>query len=155
MILSLDTNVLVDVMRGQKRHVRDRMDEALASGANLVVSTIVAQELAMGAHLSARPEAQLETLARALVELQLEPWTWEDAVVTGRLRANREKLGRRPSTYDTLIGGQALARGWTLVTADVSDFSDIEGLSIIDWSDPSGPIDATDAVARLRRPSKD
>ncbi|WP_397423516.1 PIN domain-containing protein [Phenylobacterium sp.] len=155
MILSLDSNVLVDVMRGAKRYVRERMDHALASGSELVVSTIVAQELVLGAQLSARPGLQFETLSRLLADLRVEPWTWEDAVATGRLRAERDRIGRRLPSYDTLIAGQALARGWTVVTGNVRDFQEIEGLHLIDWSDPAGPIDLTGGLASLPDPTKD
>lgn len=156
MILSLDTNVLIEVMRGVKRHVRARLDEALAAGVEVKVSTIVAQELVLGAHLSARPEHQLEKIGATLARLDVEPWSWEDALATGRLRAELEGVGRGIGAYDTMIAGQALARGWKVVTADVVDFSRFDGLPIIDWSDPSGPIDVTAAMARLRRrPTED
>jgi tRNA(fMet)-specific endonuclease VapC len=38
--------------------------------------------------------------------------------------------------YDTLIAGQALARQLTLVTANVSEFSRVKGLSWQDWAKP-------------------
>lgn len=155
MILSLDTNVVVDLMRTARPHVRTHMQQAVAAGATLKVSTVVAHELVLGAHRSARPEHHLELVGATLARMDVEPWSWEDALATGRLRSELESIGRGPGAYDTMIAGQAIARGWSLVTADVVDFGRFRGLSIIDWSQPSGPIDVTDPMARLRRPSKD
>ena len=155
MILSLDTNVLVDLMRRARPQVRKHMGMALNSGATLRVSTVVAHELALGAYKSARIQHHLDLVASLLGQMDVEPWTWEDALATGRLRAGLEGSGRGVGAYDTMIAGQALARGWTVVTADMLDFGRFEGLHIIDWSDPAGPIDVTGAMASLPRPSKD
>ena len=155
MILSLDTNVVVDLMRRARPHVRRHMQDALAGGMTLKVSTVVAHELVLGAHRSGRVQHHLELVGGLLGQLDLEPWSWEDALATGRLRAELEVSGRGVGAYDTMIAGQALARDWTVVTADVKDFARFKGLKIIDWSYPAGPIDVTAAMARLRRPSKD
>lgn len=155
MTLSLDSNVIIELMQQRLPHYRSRLREASDAGDQVVVSTIVAQELMLGAHLSSRPANQLELLGETLLGMEVEPWTWDDAVVTGRLRAERERMGRRLGAFDSLIAGQALARGWIVVTADVRGFWDVNGLSIIDWSDPAGPIDVTGGAARFRPPSKD
>lgn len=155
MILSLDSNVLVDLMRRSRPQVRRHMQQAQAAGAVLKVSTVVAHELVLGAHKSGRARQQLELVAALLAQMEVEPWSWEDALATGRLRAELEVVGRGVGAYDTMIAGQALAREWIVVTADVADFVRFKGLQIVDWSDPAGPIDVTGAMARLRRPSKD
>ena len=131
------------------------MQQAVASGAALKVSTVVAHELVLGAHKSGRAREQLELVGALLAQMELEPWCWEDALATGRLRAELETVGRGVGAYDTMVAGQALARDWIVVTADVADFARFKGLQIIDWSDPAGVIDVTGAMARLRRPSKD
>jgi tRNA(fMet)-specific endonuclease VapC len=155
LILSLDSNVLVDLMRRGRPQVRRHMQGALASGASLKVSTVVAHELVLGAYKSGRAREQLELVGSLLAQLDVEPWSWEDALATGRLRAELEVVGRGVGAYDTMIAGQALARDWTIVTADITDFARFKGLQIVDWSDPVGPIDVTGAMARLRRPSED
>jgi tRNA(fMet)-specific endonuclease VapC len=139
--LSLDANVLVDLTRGQKPHLRQRWDEALASGADLRLSTIVLQELLLGAELSQHPDRQHALLERFLLGVNLEPWTAEDAEATGRLRAVFERRGERIGAYDTLIAGQALARGWIVVTANVREFIRVPSLRLLDWSDPAGAVE--------------
>ena len=155
MILSLDSNVLVDVMRANRPHVRARLTEAIARGSSIKVSTVVAQELVFGAHLSHRIEHQLRLVGDTLAEFGVEAWTWEDALATGRLRAEMRRQVGPIGAYDRLIAGQCLARGWTLVTADVTDFIRVGGLPIVDWSNPAGAIDVTGAMTRSRRPSED
>ena len=155
MIFSLDTNVLVDLLRRARPHVRRHMEQAVADGASLKVSTVVAHELVLGAHRSERPQHHLEKIGGLLTQLDVEPWSWEDALATGRLRSQMEGSGRGLHAYDTMIAGQALARGWTMVTADVKDFARFAGLRIQDWSNPSGPIDVRGPMARLRRPPED
>ncbi len=141
MILSLDSNVLVDLMRRPRPQVRRHMQEALREGAELVVSTVVAHELVLGAHRSARLEYQLALVERTLAQMRVESWSWDDALATGRLRAVIEGVGRGPGAYDTMIAGQAMARDWTVVTADIAGFSRFRGLRLIDWSDPAGPVE--------------
>lgn len=135
--------------------MRRHMQQAQAAGALLKVSTVVAHELVLGAHKSGRTRQQLELVRALLAQMEVEPWSWEDALATGRLRAELEVVGRGVGAYDTMIAGQALARDWIVVTADVADFARFKGLQIVDWSDPAGVIDVTGAMARLRRPSKD
>jgi tRNA(fMet)-specific endonuclease VapC len=155
LILSLDSNVLVDLMRRERPQVRRHMQEAVAAGAALKVSTVVAHELILGAHKSGQTRDQLEVVGALLAQMEVEPWSWEDALATGRLRAELEVVGRGIGAYDTMIAGQALGRGWIMVTADVADFARFKGLQIVDWSNPAGPIDVTGPMASLRRPSKD
>jgi tRNA(fMet)-specific endonuclease VapC len=131
------------------------MQQAVAAGASLKVSTLVAHELVMGAHRSARVQHHLELVGSVLAQMDVEPWSWDDALTTGRLRAEMEGDGRGVSAYDTLIAGQAIARGWTVVTTDVKDFIRFKGLQLIDWSNPAGPIDVKGAMASLRRPPED
>lgn len=125
-------------MRGEPVHVRERLRAAVDGGEPVVVSAVAAQELVLGAHLSARAAHHLRLLGELLSAFSIEPFGWDDAIATGRLRAERERQGRRLPAYDVMIAGQALARGWTVVTANLRDFWEVQGLMIQDWSDPSG-----------------
>ncbi len=57
----------------------------------------------------------------------------EDAMAAGKLRAELERGGVGIGPFDTLIAGQALRRGYTLVTANTREFSRVPGLLIEDW----------------------
>jgi tRNA(fMet)-specific endonuclease VapC len=58
----------------------------------------------------------------------------EDAKAAGRVRAALERSGNSIGPYDLLIAGQALARGLTVVTANVSEFGRVPGLELVDWA---------------------
>ena len=57
-----------------------------------------------------------------------------DARAAGATRANLEAIRRPIGPLDTLIAGQALARGLILVTANTQEFVRVEGLNCEDWS---------------------
>ena len=57
--------------------------------------------------------------------------------VSATVRANLRRRGLNIGAYDLLIAGQALARGWTVVTANTREFARIEGLNVIDWTAPA------------------
>ncbi len=58
----------------------------------------------------------------------------QDAQAAGEIRAELERKGTRIGEYDTLIAGQAYARGLTLVTANTREFRRVKGLAVEDWT---------------------
>jgi tRNA(fMet)-specific endonuclease VapC len=77
-------------------------------------------------------EQRLETFFAG--PLELLPFDDDDARAAGEIRATLEAVGRPIGAYDLLIAGQALRRGMTLVTANVSEFSRVAGLRWEDWA---------------------
>jgi len=49
------------------------------------------------------------------------------------VRAQLERVGRPIGAYDLLIAGQALQRGYTLVTANAREFARVKGLRWENW----------------------
>lgn len=137
MTLSLDTNVLIDLANSRTTAVRDAYEQAISRRDFPCVCAFAAHELVYGARISHRPDHQEALARRILGQMSIADWTFEDADTTAHLRANLRKLGQPIGSIDSLIAGQALARGWTLVTANVREFSRIEGLNVIDWTAPS------------------
>ena len=133
----LDTNACVALINGTSAAVRSRSDKAVSSGAHLYVSSVVTFELWYGVAKSVRQALNTQRLeaflAGPIVLLSLEA---EDARIAGSIRATLEASGKPIGAYDILIAGQALARQLTLVTANVSEFSRVKGLSWQDWAKP-------------------
>lgn len=134
MILSLDTNVLVDIIN-DRPDVRARYDAAAEDGAQLLTSSVAACELHFGALISRRPKVQRSLAEALLADLSVEAWTQDDAQATARIKQVLRTRGTPVGAYDVMIAGQAVNRGWTVVSHNLRDFSRIDGLSVIDWTD--------------------
>ena len=133
MSLSVDTCVLVDVLRGTRPNARDRFFD-LAASVELNLCVFAFHELTYGAMVSHRPAEHLNRLEELLHFVTVRAWAKADAVVAAEIRIARRSQGRPAGVVDTLIAGQALARGWPVLTADVGDFEHVDGLTVIDWS---------------------
>ena len=134
MTLALDTNVFVELLRKRRATVQRRFNDALAAEEPLVASLVVLHELRFGCLLHHNPTAELARVRVALAEVDIEPLNQRDVVAAASIRAALRRRGRAVGALDGLIAGQALARDWTLVTANRREFDRIEGLNVIDWT---------------------
>jgi tRNA(fMet)-specific endonuclease VapC len=133
----LDTNACIALMNGAPASVRSRFDKAVRGESKVYISSIVAFELWYGIAKSARIEINTQRLEALLSSSVLAlPFDNEDARIAGSIRATLQAAGKPIGAYDYLIAGQALARQLTLVTANVSEFSRVKGLSWQDWAKP-------------------
>ena len=131
----LDTNVCIVLLEDAGGPVRSRFEEASLAGEQLFLPSVVLFELLYGVEHSAYPYANRQRLARFLQEgIDVLPFTDSDASSAAAVRSTLEKQKQPIGSYDTLIAGQALARGLTLVTANVREFGRVEGLTWEDWS---------------------
>ena len=136
MSLSFDTCVLIDILRGRRPEFREQLRLLLVDETPLHLCTFAFHELMYGAEISARPNVQRERALEVCGFFKTADWTVDDAWATARLRAELRGRGQPIGAIDALIAGQALARGWTLVTSNVREFARVEGLEIQDWSRP-------------------
>ncbi len=130
----LDTNVIVDVINGKGPEIRQRYQEVLAGNQHVVVSSLTVHELVYGALISRRPDHHMGEVRTLLAQLDAVEWSDRDAYSAARIRARLEQTGQMIGHLDALIAGQALERGWTLVTANTREFSRIDDLVLEDWS---------------------
>ncbi|MEJ8851756.1 type II toxin-antitoxin system VapC family toxin [Variovorax rhizosphaerae] len=129
----LDTNICVYALHRRMPQVLRRLERA--SQDELVISTLVAAELAGGVMLSTRVEANRRALEAFLRTMTVEGWgseaVWHYAEQAARLR----RAGTPVGTIDLLLGCQALADSdAVLVTHNVREFQRIEGLRVEDWA---------------------
>ena len=99
----------------------------------ICVSSITVFELWYGVGRSDRATENTDQLAAFLKRVRTIPFENEDAETAGLLRARLRKLGKLIGPYDLLLAGQALRRDLILVTANVSEFSRVEGLRCENW----------------------
>ena len=130
----LDTNACIQLMTATRNPVRDRVDEVADVG-QFFLSSVVLFELQFGIYKSVRFEQSTERLRRFLsAGMTVLEFTAEDARVAAQVRAELEGRRQPIGPFDTLIAGQAMARGLVLVTANVREFRRVKGLRWEDWS---------------------
>lgn len=130
----LDTNILIALFKGDE-DVRCRLTRL--SLPDVAVPSLVLAELSYGAHKSARVEQNLRRIGA--LRFPVLAFDAEDARCAGEIRAVLSAAGTPIGPYDTLIAGQARARGLTLVTRNRKEFDRVPGLLVEDWLAAAGP----------------
>jgi len=127
----LDTCVISDFARGHSRTL-ERINSA--APADLAASTITRMEIAYGLLLNPSLARQLAPVMDALfASIRVLAYGEEAAAATATARAGLKRRGRPIGAFDILIAGTALAHDLTLVTSNVRELGQIEGLRIEDW----------------------
>ena len=131
----LDTNICIALINGSSRKARAAFMKAVRAGALLETSSIVVHELWYGVAKS-QLVAQNERALSAFLsrDISVLDYSEQDARAAAEVRAELERKGTRIGEYDTLIAGQAYARGLTLVTANTREFRRVKGLAVEDWT---------------------
>ena len=124
----LDANVVIKLFAGTPKVIAQLRRR---SEADVGISSIVLFELTYGALNGARVNENLALLDR--LRLAVVPFEADDARDAGQIRSTLKTLGSPIGPYDTLVAGHARARGLTLVTHNVREFSRVPGLLIEDW----------------------
>jgi tRNA(fMet)-specific endonuclease VapC len=121
-----DTNICIAIMAGSAI-VRDHLNAV--SPREIGIPVIVAHELWFGVSKSSMPDLNRERYA-AFRDAFPNAITLDegDARQAGEIRAELQRTNQSIGPYDTLIAGQALARGFILVTADEREFRRVNGL---------------------------
>lgn len=150
MTLCLDTATLIDLIRGRSADVRDNYKAAVQAGLEFSVPVVVMHELHSGVATSRNPSIERERMDETLVGLPVVDLTAEDVETTGKVAGELRACGLPIGDIDTLIAGQALARGWTVVTRNVKHFGRVEGLPLIDWAVGAEPLSAEVIAERVK-----
>jgi tRNA(fMet)-specific endonuclease VapC len=133
----LDTCVLIDLIPGTWPAIDQRFGEARIANESLMLSTVSILEFRYGAERSPRREGQLEALRRIMTTVEVADFNEDDAMAAATIKVVLAERGRMIGPYDLMIAGQAIARGWTLVTSNAREFARVEGLIIEDWRSPT------------------
>ncbi len=131
----LDTSACVAILRRKPESARIKAERTIRQGSTLLISSIVLHELWYGVFKGSRVNENVWQLQAFLAwGVEVLDFGEDDARFSGRIRAEIEASGHRIGAYDTLIGGQCLRHGFTLVTNNLSEFSRIHGLVCVDWT---------------------
>jgi tRNA(fMet)-specific endonuclease VapC len=127
----LDSDVCIDVMRGQSPSIRARLERM--SPEEVAVSSIVAGELWTGVSKSTQPERSRTAINAFLAYVSVLDWPAEAAPTYGDLRAQLESSGRSIGSMDLLIAAHAIYERAILVTRNLSEFRRVSGLKVETW----------------------
>lgn len=131
----LDSDVCIDLMRGRRREIVAAFAEH-AGPTPLCLSSVTLQELERGV-LASAPSHQALNRIRLSVFLagpvDVVSFDAADAIAAAHLQAALQAQGLGIGPYDTQIAGQALRRGWTVVTANLRHFGRVPGLTLETW----------------------
>ncbi len=126
----LNTDTCIYAIR---QHASVRAAMTAQSPADIALSVITECELRAGAAKSQHPQHTTRLLENFLAPLHILEFTSRDAALYATVRSALERAQTPIGPLDTLIGGQALSRGLTLVTHNRREFSGIAKLKLVDW----------------------
>jgi tRNA(fMet)-specific endonuclease VapC len=133
-VICLDTNVVIDFLRGRQPALVARLEREIAPGV-FAIPAIVLFELRYGVEKSPyRERNEHSLLLFRQLPIAVLPFEEEDADVAGEIRADLERSGRPIGPYDLLIAAQARRRDALLITANTREFDRVRGLRVEDWS---------------------
>ncbi len=129
----LDTNVVSDIMRDQKSVTR-KMAEALLSGSNLYISSIVCYEIIRGLQATEhdRRLKKFLDIYSNLPHLYFDRYDMR-AIIKAAEIYEQVRHGNIIEDSDIFIAAIAMVNDCTLVTANEKHFERIEGLRWINW----------------------
>lgn len=132
MTFLLDTNTCIVAMNDVGK-ARTRLREEGRKKQAMFVSAVSLLELSYGANKSARREFNFNKMKTFLQLLVHVPFESDDAEAAGAIRAELERRGQPIGSYDLMLAGQAVNRGWTLVTDNEREFRRVDGLKVENW----------------------
>lgn len=135
--LLIDTNIFISAERskigGQLSHALETIMEG-RENEEVLISVITASELDMGVHRASN--IQHRERRRVFVETVLAQFPVANidlrvARCHAQIVAQLMSTGQRIGIHDSWIAATALANGHTVVTANISEFNRVPGLSVI------------------------
>ena len=119
----LDADTAIFATTGQFPRLRDRLAER--EPGEIGLSTISYAEIALGMQRGKPPTAQ--ALALLVEVVPILAFDEAAALAYGQLPFKRAR-------FDRLLAGHALSIGATVITNNESDFADVPGLKIENWT---------------------
>lgn len=127
-MLVFDTNILIDIEKGNKEIKEQLLKQSLAYGGNPSITALTYAEFLFG-YLSKRKEA-IEQALEILSLYDVLHTTKESAQLIAELQYSLEKKGTPLPLADIITAAIVLAHGATLVTRD-KDFKKIEKIKLL------------------------
>jgi len=128
---ALDTNTMIHLML-ETNSVWERSVKAQESGARLIVPPIVHYEIRRG--LLIRPNRKRNMAYSIICDYcSLEDMSADAWELAAKIYAELYEKRFSVEDADILIAAFCMANGYTLVTDNIKDFENIEGLTVENW----------------------
>jgi len=133
MIYALDTNVIIDLLNGNKV-VTERKDAAVMDGARFTIPSIVDYEIRRGFFYKSSPKKErlyfLLASYYGIGDMPSAAW-----IRAAHAYAQLRRKGHTVGDADILIAAFCLENNYTLVTSNTKDFENIDGLQMVNWAE--------------------
>lgn len=127
----LDTCVISDFVKGEENTL---LKIKGISPAKIAISSITMMEILYGLFLNPARVKKIQNIIHDFLgAIEILNFNQDDAREAALVRSLLKQTGQPIGSYDVLIAGTALSRKLTLVSANVSEFSRIEGLRLENW----------------------
>lgn len=130
-MLALDTNIIVDLLRGRDQFLADRF--LCLPPASFAVPEMVRAELFYGALRSSRPEENRAIVERFLAPIRPLPFDTNAAAHYAQIRLHLERSGTAIGANDLVIAATARASRCVLITRNTKEFQRIPALAVEEW----------------------
>ena len=127
----LDTNICIYAINGKHKEVENML--LTIDPHDVCVSTVTVAELAYGAEKSNISERSKLKMNMFLSNYATIPFTYEDALQFGVIRAFLEKQGKVIGPFDMMIAAQGITNNLTVVTHNIKEFERVPTLMAKDW----------------------
>ena len=129
----LDTCICIDFLHGRLPGFRERLE---ASDPRLFgVPAVVQAELLSSAETSLDPNENRLKAELFLLPFAIIPFDSSCAVAYAQIQGDLERRGKSIGPNDMLIAATAVANGAYLVTHNVRELKQVQGLRLIDWTE--------------------
>jgi len=132
MVYVLDTNIIIHYLRNEQ-NVRQNLRDAVINNHDIIIPQVVDYELKRGFRILSAPkkEANYKLLLQDCKVAEMDIQSWDMAAqVYESLYKKKFTVGE----LDILIGAFCINNGYTFVTNNTSDFKNMDGLQLIDWT---------------------
>ena len=128
----LDTNICIYLINNKPKKVLSRFKKEEIG--NIVISSITLSELKFGAYNSSNVQKNLDAIGKFTMPLEVLSYSESDADMYGKIRTMLKKRGKLIGPNDTLIAAHAISMNCILVTNNLNEFRNVNGLKLENWS---------------------
>jgi tRNA(fMet)-specific endonuclease VapC len=126
----LDTNICIYVIKERPRSMLEYFN---CHAGHMAISAITLAELLHGVEKSAVPERNLAVVENFCSRLDVLPYGPKASLHYGQIKAGLERQGLPIGVNDLHIAAHARSEGLTLVSNNLREFQQVDGLMLENW----------------------